>query len=220
VAIHLAQWASPRFGVAVSKLVRRFQTGQVTSEESIQASHQLAEQIEFVEDDPPPFHHGNLLQDRCDSIHVTNAKTNLVKEYIPTASVQDYAVLANISNQIAMNTTLTTKRFKEENNIPPRLSLPDVMDSVALSRRTISESGMAIWVQMNAEELRGMTAKERRDAYDLRQIKLQTATDIIDPRKPSLLPIDDAKKNKSQLNLQRKNGTLQPSKTAKHMIQF
>ena len=51
VAIHLAQWASPRFGVAVSKLVRRYQTGKVTTGESIAASRQLADQVKFVDDD-------------------------------------------------------------------------------------------------------------------------------------------------------------------------
>jgi len=49
VAIHLAQWASPRFGVAVSRLVRRYQTGQVTTEESLAASRALAGQISFVD---------------------------------------------------------------------------------------------------------------------------------------------------------------------------
>src|SRR5215217_6398610 len=49
VAIHLAQWASPRFGVAVSRLVRRYQTGQVTTEESLAASRALAGQISLVD---------------------------------------------------------------------------------------------------------------------------------------------------------------------------
>src|SRR5215217_1171 len=50
VAIHLAQWASPRFGVAVSRLVRRYQTGQVTTNESINASVELAKTVSVVDD--------------------------------------------------------------------------------------------------------------------------------------------------------------------------
>src|SRR5215217_1362563 len=50
VAIHLAQWASPRFGVAVSRLVRRYQTGQVTTQESINASVDLAQNVSVVDD--------------------------------------------------------------------------------------------------------------------------------------------------------------------------
>ena len=34
IAIHLAQWCSPIFGVAVTRLVRRYLSGQVTTEES------------------------------------------------------------------------------------------------------------------------------------------------------------------------------------------
>jgi len=49
VAINLAQWASPRFGVAVSRLVRRYQTGQVSTEESIAASRVLAGHISLVD---------------------------------------------------------------------------------------------------------------------------------------------------------------------------
>ncbi len=216
----MAQWASPKFGVAVSKLVQRFQTGQVTTAESIAASHQLAEQIDFAEDEPTDYDRSNLLQDRCDAIHVTKAKNDLVKQHIPRANVQDYAVLANSANQIAMRTTLTTKKFKEANNIPSNYSLPDVMDSVALNRRTISESGMAIWMRMESKALCRMTPKERTVAYKERQANLQKATDILDPRKPSLISIEDAKKNKSELNMQRKNGTIQPSISAQNTIQF
>lgn len=50
VAIHLAQWADSRFGVAVSRLVRRYQTGQVTTEESVVASKTLASQVRVVDD--------------------------------------------------------------------------------------------------------------------------------------------------------------------------
>lgn len=49
VAINLAQWASAKYGVAVSRLVRRYQTGKVTTAESLAASRTLAAQISFVD---------------------------------------------------------------------------------------------------------------------------------------------------------------------------
>lgn len=49
VSINLAQWASAKYGVAVSRLIRRYQTGQVTTADSLAASRTLASQISFVD---------------------------------------------------------------------------------------------------------------------------------------------------------------------------
>lgn len=51
VAIHLAMWISPAFAVAVTQLVARYLSGQVTTEESQQAAIETAETIRYFTND-------------------------------------------------------------------------------------------------------------------------------------------------------------------------
>ena len=233
VAIHLACWASPRYGIAVTRLVRRFQTGQVTTAESVAASHELAQQVDVVDSDesaaeveapevpePPTYVARQILQDRMDSIAVTNAKNRVVRESFPGTSPWEYASLASMSNQISMNFTTTTTVFKKQNNIPARFSIPDVIDEVGLSRRTIAEAGFGLWIKANVTALRAMSNKERIAAYKERKRDLQRATDIFDPRKPGLLTIPTAKRNRSELDTQRKKQCIWPSQNARNLISF
>ena len=50
VAIHLAMWVSPAFGVAVSDLVLRYMSGNVTTAESVRAAEVIAEVVRVVQD--------------------------------------------------------------------------------------------------------------------------------------------------------------------------
>ncbi len=49
IAIHLAQWIDPDFAVAVTSLVQRYATGQITTEDSQRAAHNLLQRIKPVE---------------------------------------------------------------------------------------------------------------------------------------------------------------------------
>ena len=48
IAIDAAMWISPRFGLAVSRLVRSFLTGQVTTEQSQDAARQMQRAVQTV----------------------------------------------------------------------------------------------------------------------------------------------------------------------------
>lgn len=52
VAIHLAQWCSPEFAVAVTTLVLRYLQGKVTTQESVEASRRLSEHIQIAPENP------------------------------------------------------------------------------------------------------------------------------------------------------------------------
>ncbi len=54
IAINLAQWISPEFAVAVSELVFRYATGQVTTEESQRVAANIAAQVQVQESTDPP----------------------------------------------------------------------------------------------------------------------------------------------------------------------
>jgi len=223
VAIHLAQWASARFGVAVSRLVRRYQTGQVTTQESINASAQLAENAIIVEDDPVeegvPAIEADWPQSRIDSIHVTKAKNEVVKSSLPKPAVGDYANLANISNQLALNFQGTTKQFKSDHNIPSKYSLPDVMNKPALSRRIFAECGMGMYLQHNSAELSTMTQKERNESYRKRKDEIKVACDILVFGAPGIIPLSEADGKRKSLTLKRKAGEIEPSYYARSLLQ-
>ena len=52
VAIHLAAWISPAFAVQVTSLVQRYTTGQVTTQESVQAAEAISQRVTVVADVP------------------------------------------------------------------------------------------------------------------------------------------------------------------------
>lgn len=217
VAISLAQWASARFGVAVSRLVRRYQTGQVTTQESINASAELAQTVSFVDGEPDeevPAIEAGWSQSRMDSIHVTKAKNEVAR----SSSIGDYAKLANISNQLALNFHGTTKQFKSDHNIPQKYSLPDVMNKTALSRRIIAECGMGMHLRHNSQELGAMTPKERNESYQKRKDEIKIACDILVLGSPGIIPVSEADEKKKRLNLKRKAGEIEPSYIARSLL--
>lgn len=217
VAIHLAQWASARFGVAVSRLVRRYQTGQVTTQESINASAELAQTVSVVDgeqDEEVPAIEAGWSQSRMDSIHVTKAKNEVAR----SSSIGDYAKLANISNQLALNFHGTTKQFKSDHNIPQKYSLPDVMNKTALSRRIIAECGMGMHLRHNSQELGAMTPKERNESYQKRKDEIKIACDILVLGSPGIIPVSEADEKKKRLNLKRKAGEIEPSYIARSLL--
>lgn len=228
IAIDLSRWASSRFSVSVTELIMRYQTGQVTTEESVAASHQLAEQVDMVDEEeeapevpePPNYVTKQILQDRMDAIAVTNAKNRVIRETFPQTGPWEYATLANLSNQIALNFTSTTSAYKKKKGIPARMSIPDICDEVGLSRRTIAEAGFAIFMKTNEADLKEMTNSDRIAAYKQRQQDLQKATDIFDPRTPGLLTVTAAKRNRSELDVQRKKQCIEPSARARNLISY
>lgn len=223
VAIHLAQWASPRFGVAVSRLVRRYQMGQVTTQESINASVDLAQTLSTVDEEPGgdvvPAIEAGWLQTRMDSIHVTKVRNGVVKSTLRSGgAIADYANLANISNQLALNFQGTTKRFKSEHHIPQKYSLPDVMNKNALARRVIAECGMGAHLLCNSEALAAMTLKERNESYQKRKDEIKVACDILIIGAPGLIPVSEADEKKKSLMLKRKTGEIEPSYEARSLL--
>jgi len=223
VAIHLAQWASPRFGVAVSRLVRRYQTGQVTTQESINASVDLAQTVSIVDEEPGgdvvPAIEAGWLQTRMDSIHVTKVRNGVVKSTLRSGgAIADYANLANISNQLALNFQGTTKRFKSEHHIPQKYSLPDVMNKNALARRVIAECGMGAHLLCNSEALAAMTLKERNESYQKRKDEIKVACDILIIGAPGIIPVSEAGEKKKSLMLKRKTGEIEPSYEARSLL--
>lgn len=199
----------------------------MTTEESVAASHELAAQI-IVESEettvtdvpePPSYGNASLMQDRMDSIHVTNVKNRVLKDAFQPG-VGEYAILANISNQIALSHRTTTSVYKKQHGIPARYSIPDVMNSVGLCRRTHAEAGMGLWLKAHESELRGLTQKERVEKYEQRREQLQIATDIFDCRVPQLLSLDEGKQNKAMLAAERKAETIGPSSTARNLVAF
>ena len=225
VAIHLAQWASPRFGVAVSRLVRRYQTGQVTTQESINASVDLAQTVSIVDEEPGgdvvPAIEAGWLQTRMDSIHVTKVRNGVVKSTLRSGgAISDYANLANISNQLALNFQGTTKRFKSEHHIPQKYSLPDVMNKNALARRVIAECGMGAHLLHNSEALAAMTLKERNESYQKRKDEIKVACDILVIGAPDIIPVSEANEKKKSLMLKRKAGEIEPSYEARSLLVY
>ena len=91
--------------------------------------------------EPPSYGNASLMQDRMDSIHVTNVKNRVLKDAFQPG-VGEYAILANISNQIALSHRTTTSVYKKQHVIPARYSIPDVMNiSAASAARAVIQTG-------------------------------------------------------------------------------
>jgi hypothetical protein len=69
IAIDAAMWISPKFGLAVSRLVRAFLTGQVTTEQSQAAAQQMQQVVQTVS---PEDHEYRMLKMKTE--HEENSK--------------------------------------------------------------------------------------------------------------------------------------------------
>ena len=164
----------------------------------------------FGVDKTVPATDENILQDRMDSIAITNAKHQMLAKLFPEFSPAEYAVLGNISNQIALSFRgVTTTRFKTQNGI--KGTVADYMDSAGLSRRMLAEAGMGLWIKQNALRLRQMSFVDRKAAYIKQQECLQVEVDRVDSRKPQLLSPQEADRVKRELVKLRKFNTIRPS---------
>lgn len=105
VAIHMAQWCSPKFAVAVSELVFKFMSGQLTTEESQETGRAL-----FVGD---VFNTPERLEARAKDKTARKTMRDLIKTKLSKPGSSDYAIPANIVNVFAMNLPegLNTKKF-------------------------------------------------------------------------------------------------------------
>ena len=109
IAIDLARWISPKFGVWMTGLVLRFARGEVTTEQSRAAAQEISEAVEPARD--PPQVPAQLIQwnrQRDDSRELTKTKSDTLKEVTGGKAYSAYW-----RNNDAINKAATGKTTKE-----------------------------------------------------------------------------------------------------------
>ena len=107
ILINAAQWVSVDFDLAVSELVQKFMSGQLTTEESQETGRAL-----FVGD---VFKTPERLEARAKDKTARKTMRDLIKIKLARPGSSDYAIPANIVNVFAMDLPdgLNTKKFME-----------------------------------------------------------------------------------------------------------
>jgi len=116
LAIDCAQWISPRFGLAVSRLVRNFLTGQVTTQQSQDAARHLASEMK------------DWQVEREKGKESLKIRQDAVRELPIRANKRDYARMNNRNNQIVLNRyDKNTRELKKEYRLKERNPLVQIM---------------------------------------------------------------------------------------------
>jgi len=230
IAMDCARWISPRCAVAVGCLLYppQCKTAKVENAETIEKKEPVktednvkggargGQEVKGV-DNGVKEKRVDIFQDRLDSIHITKVKAHFMRTTLPFSSPAEYAVLANLANQIAMNFNTTSSKFKAEHKIQPQYPIADYMDSVGLIRRMYAEAGFLRWMKKNTSKLVAMSYSGRITAYTQYKKTLQQQIDLLDHRQAHLIPHTDMLKAKRELAKKRDEGKLVPSLRA-HLL--
>ena len=152
LAVDFASWCSPKFGLAVSKLVMKFMFGKLTTEESKETVASLT--IDW--NDARKVSKESIFE-----------RGELMKK-IPFISPKHYAQVNNRINQLIFGFECTTKQYKIQKKIPKRKSLAESMSTSQLRVRSLFDSIQTVKLQ------RG----DIRDTLDLRNSTNEGVNDL------------------------------------------
>jgi hypothetical protein len=158
VAVDCAMWCSPNFGIAVSRLVQKFMSGKLTTEESEATSSQLASAAIASEWD----------EAREISLDTIKERQTHMRDSIPNLNPRDYAQFNNRSNQVIFGFEGTTRLYKKQHKIKNSDSLAKHMSTSQLHARSLLDA-------MSTERLR---VKQIKTKDGLKRIREQTANDL------------------------------------------
>jgi hypothetical protein len=187
LALFLATKLSADFAVAAMQLVRRYTTGQVTTEESQAAGRRFAKQLGL--DAAPLAIECGRARDKAENRNLQQ----LVKEN--GGGPAQHAMVNNAANQLALRFDETTAEYKKKHEIPKYMSLPEMMDGVGQHRHIVAQIGL---------QHHGTTARPEAPApysaegLDEAKSKLDEAINTICGTNPGLIPLAEARKRRRE----------------------
>jgi len=153
------------------------------------------------------------LQTRLDSIEINKYKSFLIKENIPNATCRDYAELNNHCNTISLGIQgTTTKMIKRQRDIPDRMSLAQVMNPDALTKKIFIEMLFNDMIMKMKGDMETMTADEKTELYNSYADTIRPLVSSAFIRSRSdLIPVPAGKKRTRELNDARRQGKIEAS---------
>jgi len=118
-----------------------------------------------------------------------------------------YGIVANHINQAVLGFTETTTHFKQQQQLPRHISIPDMLNMQGQVARCYAETCFHKFVTDNLQRLRGLSQQDMIKEFtdlklNLRQGFVSTGMGDL---KTKLLTIDEAKKRKADADTQRRN---------------
>jgi len=153
------------------------------------------------------------LQTRLDSIEINKYKSFLIKENIPNATCRDYAELNNHCNTISLGIVgTTTKMIKRQRDIPDRMSLAQVMNPDALTKKIFIEMLFNDMIMKMKDDMETMNADEKTELYNSYAETIRPLVNSAFIRDTSdLIPVKSGRKRTRELNDARRQGKIEPS---------
>jgi len=117
-----------------------------------------------------------------------------------------YGIVANHVNQAVLGLTQTTTQFKQQQQLPRHISIPDMLNMQGQVARCYAETCFHKFVTDNLQRLRGWSQRDLIEEFtdlklNLRQGFVSTGMGDL---KTKLLTIDEAKKRKADASTQRR----------------
>jgi len=186
IAIDLARWISPLFGVWTSKLILRYARGQVTTEQSQAAAAEVAAAVEVVNDVPPvPPQLVQWNKQRDDGRELTKAKSDVIKE---VTGGKAYGAYWRINDAINMGCTgKTTKQLRVDLGIKKGGTPRDRMGAAMLGMIAYQE-GTVQTALREAREDKGAFLKDW-EAIGIAEVITEEAAQFCEKTKGFELPM-------------------------------
>jgi KilA-N domain len=222
LAIELLTWCNRKFKVAATKLIRRFMTGQVTTEESRAAATQLQSIVaQSTSSSHPPPTLTPHQQTRVDSINLHDHLTDVLAAELDRINIpvghkgMFFAKANDMCNRALLNLNCTTDALKKQRGIPKSLSIPTVCSERQLVDLNMIRMQLANLIRDDSELLTSMTTTDQLDAWfaEKRTMLVRGASHFGYHRRTvdNLLPVADARARSKELAKIRQRYSLPPS---------
>ena len=148
------------------------------------------------------------LEKRCEGKELMRLKNATLQELIAGAFGQTgsklYAIAANHINQAVLGFTETTTKFKQQQQLPKHISIPDVLSMQGQVARCYAETCFQKYINDNLQRLRDLS--EASLCKELKDLKLNLRQGFVSTGMGDLkiLPVAEAKKRKAGTDAQNK----------------
>lgn len=142
VGIHCASWNSPKFGIAVNKLVRKFLSGELKTVESKVAKNLIREHIGTSSSTATGSLIGLTEQEKFEiirpkTIESIKERQTSMRDRIPGLTPKHFAQINNFQNQLILGFDTTTAKFKKTHKLNPNKPLAEIMRASQLGARNL-----------------------------------------------------------------------------------